>query len=265
MLSNSNCKTIAICNQKGGVAKTTTSVNIGVGLVRQGKRVLLVDLDPQADLTASLGWPDSDALPATLAEVMGQAIIGECNIVKAAILQHAEGIHLLPSSIGLAEVELKLHGAANRELLLRNCLHGAKDDYDFIIIDCPPSLSLLTVNALAAADSIIIPVQAQYLPAKGMTQLIQTISKVKKQINRNIEISGVVLTLADARTNLSKEIENVLRNQYGSYLRIFSSKIPASVKAAETSALGKSIFSYSGKGKAASAYTELVKEVLADG
>ena len=259
-----DCKVVALCNQKGGVTKTSSTVNLGVGLALLGKKVLLCDSDPQADLTASLGWPNSDALSMTLADVMEKTINDEGFEHYNAILHHDEGVDLIPSSIGLSSMEMTLVNAMSREYILRNYLNRIKHEYDYVLIDCPPSLSMLTINALAAADSVIVPVQAQYLPAKGMTELIKTISKVKKQINPSLTISGILLTLVDARTNLAKAIEDRLRKQYGGHLRIYDPRIPVSVKAAETSAKGQSIFTYDGKSKVAEAYSELAKAVIAD-
>ena len=260
-----NCRTIALCNQKGGVTKTTTTVSLGVGLALHGKKVLLVDADPQADLTTSLGWPDNDSLTITLATLMQKIIHDDDFDYSGAILHHAEGVDLIPSSIELSGMEMNLINAMSREHILSNYLNRIKHAYDFILIDCPPSLSMLTINALAAADSIIVPVQAQYLPAKGMTQLMKTIAKVRRQINPVLAISGILITLVDARTNLAKATEETLRQQYGSHLRIYETRIPVSVRAAETSAAGQSIFSYDGGGKVAEAYLELAKVVIANG
>ena len=261
----SNCKTIAICNQKGGVTKTTTTANLGTGLAMQGKKVLLIDLDPQADLTTALGWPDSEKLPMTLADIMEKAIRDEDFEHCGAILHHKEGVDLIPSSIELSGTEMNLVNAMSREHTLRNYLGLIKHDYDYVIIDCPPSLSMLTINALAAADSVIVPVQAQYLPAKGMTQLMRTVNKVRKQINPNLRTDGVVLTLVDMRTNLARATAEALRQQYGGMLKIYKTQIPIAVKAAETSTVGQSIFAYDKGSRIAQAYAELTKEVMADG
>jgi chromosome partitioning protein len=258
------CKITAICNQKGGVTKTTTTVNLGVGLAMQGKKVALADMDPQADLTAALGWRDTDALPITLADIMEKTINDEHFDPFSAILHHEEGIDLIPANIELSGIEMSLVNAMSREFTLKNYLSRIKHEYDRIIIDCPPSLSMLTINALAAADSVIVPVQAQYLPAKGMTQLMRTIGKVRKQINPGLKVDGILLTLADMRTNLARITADTLRQQYGSMLKIYKTQIPIAVKAAETSASGKSIFAYDKTGKAAQAYAEFTKEVLAD-
>ena len=261
----SNCKTIAICNQKGGVTKTTTTANLGVGLAMEGKKVCLVDIDPQADLTTALGWPDSDSLRMTLADIMEKTMRDEDFEHHGATLRHDEGVDLIPSSISLSEMEMSLVNAMSREFTLRNYLDQIKHGYDHIIIDCPPSLSMLTINALAAADSVIVPVQAQYLPVKGMTQLMRTIGRVRqKQINPNLKLDGILLTLADMRTNLARTTVETLRQQYGSMLKIFKTQIPIAVKAAEISAAGQSIFAYDKGSKVAQAYAEFTKEVLAD-
>jgi len=258
-------KIIAICNQKGGVTKTSSTVNLGVGLALRGKKVLVVDGDPQGDLTTSLGWADNDSLPVTLATLMERIIQDEPIEPFEGILHNAEGVDLVPANMELSGMEVALVGAMSREFVLRSYLETVKSAYDIVLIDCMPSLGMLTINALAAANSVIVPVQAQYLPAKGMTQLMKTIAKVKKQINPTLTIDGVLLTLFDNRTNLSRATEETLRQQYGNHLKIYDTKIPVSVRAAETSAAGQSIFTYNGGGKVAEAYAALVDEVLADG
>ena len=258
------CEIIAIANQKGGVGKTTTTFNLGVALAQEGKRVLLVDADPQGDLTTYMGVHDTDNIP-TLASLM-ECYIQDRNIdTDSAIIHHKENIDLLPTNLDLSAMEISLVTAMSREYTIKNCLSSIKDKYDYILIDCMPSLGMITINALASADKVIIPVQTQFLAAKGMGHLLKTVAKVKRSINPNLKIGGILLTLVDKRTKLSKETKQLLEENYGNIVKIYNTQIPSAVKVAESTSSGKSIFSYDKNSKVTSAYKEFGKEILTDG
>lgn len=251
-----------LCNQKGGCSKTMSSVSLGVGLAREGKKVLLVDVDAQGSMTASLGYQHPDQMEVTLATVLGAVITDSPLPEGGGILHHEEGVDLLPANIELSGLEVTLVNTMSRETILRQYLETVKRQYSHIIVDCQPSLGMLTVNALAAANSVLVPVQAEYLPAKGLEQLLQTINKVRRQINPKLKIDGILLTMVDSRTNFAKEIAALLRENYGSKIKVFASEIPHSVRAKEISAEGKSIYAHDPEGKVANAYKNLTKEVL---
>ena len=253
---------MAVVNQKGGTGKTTTTENLGVGLAMEGKKVLVVDADPQSSLTISLGHPVPDNLPITLSDLMGKVLMEQPIEPGEGILHHPEGVDLMPANIELSGLEVSLVNAMSRETVLRQYLDTVKQNYDFILLDCMPSLGMLTVNALAAADNVLIPVQAAYLPAKGLEQLLQTINKVRRQINPKLKIEGILLTMVDSRTNYAKDISNLIRENYGGKLKVYKTDIPRSVRAEEISAEGTSIFRHDPKGKVADAYRVLTKEVL---
>lgn len=256
------CKVITISNQKGGTAKTTTSVNLGVGLAKEGKRVLLIDADPQGSLSISLGYAEPDEMENTLATLMVRIVNEEELPLNDTILHHEEGVDLIPSNIELSALEVSMVNVMSRELVMKQLISVLRDEYDYIIIDCMPSLGMVTINALACADSVLIPVQAAYLPVKGLQQLIKTIGRVKRQLNPSLRIEGILLTMVDSRTNYAKDIAKMVRDTYSSAIRVFETTIPLSVRTAETSAEGSSIYKYDPKGKASAAYGVLTKEVL---
>ncbi len=257
-------KVIAVCNQKGGVGKTTTTVNVGIGLAKKGHRVLLVDCDPQASLTTALGY-NSDDLSLTISEGLVAAMQDTpVDLQDDLILHHEEGIDLIPANITLAATELSLVTAMSRETTLKRFLKNyinIDENYDYVLIDCLPSLGMIMQNALTASNKVLVPVAPNYLSATGMVQLLGTIERIKRHINPDLSIAGVVLTIVDPRTKLAQEIIKTVNNNFGEDIHIFSTYIPRAIKTAEAPVEGKSIYAYDPSGKVAHAYAALTEEV----
>ena len=257
------CRVIAITNQKGGVGKTTTTLNLGAGLARDGKKVLLIDADPQGSLTVSLGVKDPDGLETSLATVM-EKMINDIPLTEGeGIISTEEGVSLMPSNIVLSGLETGLFNVMSREHVLKNYIDTVKDRFDYCLIDCMPSLGMMTINALTAADSVIIPTQPNFLSAKGLDLLLKSVTKVKKSINPGLRVDGILLTMVDSRTNNARDVAEALRNGIGRNIRIFETEIPHSVRAAESSLKGISIFRHDPSGKVSQAYENLTREVEA--
>lgn len=259
------CKVIAIANQKGGVGKTTTAASLGVGLVRQGKKVMLIDADPQGSLSLSLGIEKPDNLETTIANVM-ERIVEDKEIEPGfAVVQTKEGIDLMPANIELSGIEVRLVNEMSRERVLKRYVDTKRQDYDFIIIDCMPSLGMMTFNALCSADSVIIPTTPEFLSAKGLEQLLGTINRVRRHINPGLKIDGILITMVDNRTRFGKGLTDLIRQQYGKYPTVFNTVIPRSVRTVECAAEGKSIYLHDKNGKVAEAYRNFTKEVMDNG
>ncbi len=261
-MKKDNCKVISVSNQKGGVGKSVSCVNLGIGLAKRGYKVLLIDADPQGSMTISLGYAEPDEMENTLATLMTNIVDDETLNLDKTILHHEEGVDLIPANIELSAIEVSLVNVMSRELILRALVEQLRRFYDYILIDCMPSLGMITINALACADSVLIPVQAAYLPVKGLQQLIKTIGRVKKQLNPRLQIEGILLTMVDNRTNYARDIALMVYDTYSSTIRVFETEIPLSVRAAESSVEGSSIYTYDPKGKVAGAYEAFTEEVL---
>ena len=261
--SVNSCKIIAVSNQKGGVGKTTTCVNLGIGLVRAGRKVLLVEADAQGSLAISLGISEPDKLDVTLVNIMEKVINDEEIEPGEGIIRHEEGIDFIPANIELAGMETALVNIMSRETVMRQFLQEMRERYDYILIDCMPSLGMITINALVAADYVLVPVEAAYLPVKGLQQLIKTIGNIHRKLNSSLEILGILLTKVDRRTNFARDTSDRIREVYGDRVHIFENCIPLSVRAAETAAEGKSIYLHDPKGIVTEGYLSLTEEVLA--
>lgn len=257
------CKVISVSNQKGGVGKTASAVNLGIGLAKLDKKVLLIDSDSQGSLSVSLGIAEPDSLDYTLADILRDTI-NEAEIGRKGILNHEEGIDFIPANIDLADMEVQLINIIGRETVLRQYLEQIKSYYDYIIIDCSPNLGMITINALTCADTALIPVQASYLPLKGLQMLIKTIMKIKRQLNPKLNIEGILITMVDGRTNYAKEIIQLLRNEYGNTIKIFENLIPRSIKQDETAVSGNSIYKYAKNSKVAKSYEAFVSEIVGE-
>jgi chromosome partitioning protein len=248
-------KSIAIFNQKGGVGKTTTAVNFSAALAEAGKRVLLVDNDPQGNLTSGVGVDKG-----TLEKSIYHVLIDEADISDVILQTEFENLNILPGSVDLAGAEIELIEFENREYLLKNQILKIKDFYDYIIVDCPPSLGLLTINALVAVDTVLIPIQCEYYALEGVSQLLNTFNLVKKSINPDIEIQGVLLSMFDGRTNLSIQVVEEVKKHFREY--VYATIIPRNVRLAEAPSFGLPIIHYDRKSKGAEAYLDLVEEFL---
>lgn len=248
-------RVIAVANQKGGVGKTTTAINLSACLAEKGNKVLAIDMDPQGNMTSGLGL-DKDSVENSIYDV----IIGECSAEEALQKDAQENLDVLPSNINLSAAEIELIGIENKEYIIRNAVERMKDEYDFIIIDCPPSLSMLTINAMTTADSVLVPIQCEYYALEGLSQLIHTVELVKERLNEKLEIEGVVFTMYDARTNLSLQVvENVKDNLQQN---IYKTIIPRNIRLAEAPSYGMPINKYDPKSSGCDSYMRLADEVM---
>lgn len=250
-------KIIAIANQKGGVGKTTSAVNLGAGLATLGKKVLLIDIDPQGNTTSGIGINKAD-----VHYCIYDVLINEVHPKEAILPTNIEGLFVLPATIQLAGAEIELVPTISREIRLKKALQLVKDEYDYLLIDCPPSLGILTINSLTAADSVIIPIQCEYYALEGLSQLLNTIRLVQKHLNKNLIIEGVLLTMLDARTNLGFQVIEEVKKYFQD--KVYSTIIPRNIRLSEAPSHGQSIISYDPKSRGAEVYLDLAKEVIAN-
>ena len=259
------CKVIAVSCSKGGVGKTTSAVNIGIGLVYSGKKVLLLDVDGQGDLSKSLGVENPESLDYTIARAMVAVANGEEADPREGIMTHMEGVDFLPANSKLSVLDKDLGSIPGSDTVLKDLVDCLKPDYDYIILDSKPAHVALSVNVLAASDYVLIPVLSEYLPCTDIEQTVLNVRLIQRRLNRDLKIGGIFFTMVDDRTLLSREVEKQIKEAYIGNVKIFDTKIPRSVRVAESSALGESIYRHDPHGKAAEAYKALTKEVLSYG
>ena len=248
-------RTIAIANQKGGVGKTTTSINLSASLAAMGKKVLVIDTDPQGNTTSGFGV-EKNELDNTVYELM----LSECSIKECILNDVIPGVSIIPSNVNLAAAEIELIGVDRKEYILRREVEWVKESYDYIIIDCPPSLSMLTINAMTTADTVLVPIQCEYYALEGLSQLIHTVNLVKERLNPDLDIEGVVFTMFDARTNLSIQVVENVKNHLTQ--KVFKTVIPRNIRLAEAPSYGTPINLYDPKSAGAEAYMALAKEIV---
>ena len=267
----SNASVFTVSNQKGGCGKTSLCLNLGASLARMGYKVVIIDCDPQANATMALGCQQPDELPVTLSHIMSEIIENGGKIENSDLLQrreyilHSQDMDFVPSSIDLTGIENILINTMSRESILKKFVCYIKDAYDVVLLDCMPSLNFITINALNAADRVLIPMQPQFFSAKGLEMLLSTIAKVKNELNPGLMIEGALITMYDHRLKFHRETMDIVTSAYGQYFRIFDTKIPVSVRVTETQAQNRSIFDLDPRGRIAESYTTFAKELIANG